>query len=369
VFPNRSRPSNGNPLRRSRIGFFSLASDVYGGETMLLNLLAGLDRQRFDPIVIVPGTGRLSQALESLSVNFLVRDTTDVSRLSAPYQVLQAAAFLRRHKFDLVHMNSPVYWKPAELAAARLLGIPILTHAHIVIQKPSPFLHHSRVIVANSMFTRDASKAPADRIRVVYNSVDLARFDGARDRRVSLGVPSGHTTVLFIGQIKKIKGVEQYLDVAEALADRPATFLVAGDCRDDRYLAELRSRMAGQGNVRYLGFRADVADVFMSADVVLVPSEWDEPFGLVTIEAGACCRPVIATRVGGIPEVVRHGETGFLVNRGDLEALVSHTGMLIDDPELRARMGGEGRRLVEARFSNPVHVARMEAIYEELLKE
>jgi glycosyltransferase involved in cell wall biosynthesis len=109
-----------------------------------------------------------------------------------------------------------------------------------------------------------------------------------------------------------------------------------------------------------------VENVYRASDIVVMPSRHGEPFGLITIEAGASRRPVVATRDGGIPEVIQHGENGFLVEREDVAALAHYAAMLIDDPGLRQRMGERARQIVEDRFTERP-VRELERAYERLL--
>jgi glycosyltransferase involved in cell wall biosynthesis len=97
-----------------------------------------------------------------------------------------------------------------------------------------------------------------------------------------------------------------------------------------------------------------------------MPSRGGEPFGLISIEAGASRRPIVATRDGGLPEVICHGENGFLVDREDLAGLVRYTTLLIEEPERRQRMGQRAREIVEDRFTERP-VRDLERVYERLL--
>ena len=334
---------------------------------MLLNLLTELDRKRFFPLVVVPAKGRLTQELDGLGVEYVIRALVDCKPFIAPLQLFDAMRFLKLHAVDIVHFNSPTYWRPMEILAAWFLRIPVLTHAHVAIESESPFLRYSSVIVTNSRYTRKVSQGPQQKMRVVYNSVDLRAFGNARDKRSELGVANGDVTVLFVGQLKPIKGVELFLELASRLSSRKVKFLIVGDCRDDDYLAKFETKIANWPNVIYLGFRTDAADMFMSADIVVVPSQWDEPFGLVNIEAGACGKPVVSTQVGGIPEIIEHGGNGFLVQRDDLDSLVMYTERLITDASLREKLGRNGYHIVERKFSNIVHAGQIQDIYDGLL--
>ena len=103
-------------------------------------------------------------------------------------------------------------------------------------------------------------------------------------------------------------------------------------------------------------------NIYATSDIVVMPSRWDEPFGLVNIEAGAAAVPVVATAVGGIPEIIEHGVTGFLVARDDLDELAHYTKLLVDDPQRRGQMGKAARSLVEARF-NHEPIRELEQLY------
>jgi len=106
-------------------------------------------------------------------------------------------------------------------------------------------------------------------------------------------------------------------------------------------------------------------DVYRSSDLVVMPSRWAEPFGLVLIEAGLAMKPVVATRVGGVPEVVVHRETGLLLPREDVDALASGIGMLVGDRELRQKMGLSARQRVLTEFTT-LPVRHLEQLYQRL---
>jgi glycosyltransferase involved in cell wall biosynthesis len=272
----------------------------------------------------------------------------------------------------LLHINGANYWRPAEVLAATLLRIPIVTHYHVVVDKPGPFVKYSKLIVAVSAFTAEASEPKSIAKTVVHNSVVLARFDQAHDIRDELHVSADDVVVSFVGQIRDIKGVDLFIRLAHAIPGPSIKFLIVGECRDPAkfpgaYTEErLRSEMGGDSRIRYVGYRADVENVYRASDVVVMPSRGGEPFGLITIEAGASRIPVVATRDGGVPEVIQHGENGFLVDREDLAGLVDHTMLLIGDQTLRKRMGQRARQIVEQRFTEQP-VRDLERAYDRLL--
>jgi glycosyltransferase involved in cell wall biosynthesis len=214
-----------------------------------------------------------------------------------------------------------------------------------------------RAAIAVSRYTADQSGPPGLAKPVIYNPVNLERFDSGRSLRGELGIGDTDVVVVFLGQVREIKGVADFIAMARKIDDPNARFLIAGECRDrskipDSHTPDDLVRMAaGDPRIRYIGYRKDVENVYHTADIVVVPSRWQEPLGLINLEAGACSKPVVATQVGGIPEVVEDGINGYLVPASDVDTLTERVAALIADPMLRARMGEAGRQRVETDFT------------------
>jgi len=350
------------------------AGDWGGASRVLFSTLRELDRSRFEPLVLLPSKGPGLPVLDELGIAYLIWGPAHEPRGIARYvgALADSIRIFRGRRVDLLHVNGANYWRPAEVLAAHLLRIPIVTHYHVVVDKPGPFVKYSSLIVAVSDFTAKASSPASIPKAVVHNSVALARFDQARDIRSEIGVMQDDVVVAFVGQIRDIKGVDLFLRMAHTIPGARVKFLVVGECRDPKRFpgayteARLREEIGGDSRILYLGYRRDVENVYRSADIVVMPSRAGEPFGLINIEAGASRTPVVATRDGGIPEVIVDGENGFLVDPEDLDGLVRQTARLIEDADLRRRMGERARQIVEARFtSRPVR--ELEAAYDRLL--
>ena len=198
------------------------------------------------------------------------------------------------------------------------------------------------------------------------------RFTTGRNIRPDLGISEQTVLVTFAGQVRRIKGVQDFIALASRLQGDHVWFLIVGGCREGAGLKdafterELRELISSDPRIQYVGYREDMPSIYGSSDIVVVPSRWEEPFGLVLIEAGAAKTPVVATRVGGIPEVVIDGETGLLVEAGNVEQLSAAVNSLVDQPELRVRMGEAAFRRVETSFTDKP-VRKLEALYESLL--
>jgi glycosyltransferase involved in cell wall biosynthesis len=207
------------------------------------------------------------------------------------------------------------------------------------------------------------------KLAVVYNGV------GTRSLRTQ-HVPGHASTVSVrigtVGQVREWKG---HQDLAQALA------LLMGEGYDFRwhifghatnrfagFLRDEIDRMGLAARVEWRGFVRDPAHIYNSIDICVIPSRFEEPFGLVAVEAGLWGLPVVATRRGGLPEVVTDGETGLLVESNDPVALADRIRRLLDEPELRWRMGEAARDRVRRCFTTERMVAQTESIYNAIVE-
>jgi len=362
--------------RAKTICYLAGSSGDWGGASrVLFTNLELLDRNRYQPLVLLPSNGPIEPRLKRLGIRYVIwgdlREPKGVLNYVA--DVFRTAQFFRRNRVELVHVNHAGYWRPAEIIAAKLLRIPVITHYHVIVKKPGPFVKHSRLIVAVSEYAAAHSQPRSVAKTVVHNSVDLKRFDRASDVRRELGISPTDVVVSFIGQIRTIKGIDLFIKMARSVTGPGLKFLIVGECRDPQKYAgsyseqRLREEIGDDERIRYVGYRSDIENLYRSSDVVVMPSRWDEPFGLINIEAGAAGKPIIAARDGGIPEVITHGENGFLVERDDLGGLIHYAKLLIDDGGLRRRMGQRARDIVEQRFTHEP-VRKLEQAYAALMR-
>lgn len=214
---------------------------------------------------------------------------------------------------------------------------------------------------------------PAERAALMPNGVDLALF-GRRSReeaRRALGLSPAASLVLFVGQVAAVKNPLALAEAAAALGDvrPPVEFHVAGDGPEAGALLELAARLGAGDRVAVHGLRphSEIPDWLAAADLLVLPS-LSEGRPNVVLEAMAAGRPVVATRVGGVPELVVDGETGLLAGPGDAEGLSGAIRRLLVDGELRTCMGLAGRRRLEAMgLSWPAIAARHLRLYEDVL--
>ena len=202
---------------------------------------------------------------------------------------------------------------------------------------------------------RRVNGTPTARTIRVYNGIDLARFTQPEGATLhsALGIPVASRVVLGAGRAMPYKGIEVLIEAARLLeAGRDSDLYVAW-AGDGPALARLvaKAQEAGLRRFHFLGRRNDVPSLLASATVAVVPSVWAEAFGLTVVEAMAAGAPLVASAIGGIPELIRPGETGLLVPPGDAAALAGAIRSLLDDAALRARLSARGREEAARRFS------------------
>ncbi len=351
----------------------NFADFVGGGEESLLGLAARLDRRHWHLLGSVTAEGEVGARLRALGVPVSV---VPLPRLR-PWTLLGAAvgfwrlrALLARERVALVHAHGSRGALYAGLAGHRL-GVPLVWHVRVA--DPDPRLDRwlvrlSTAIVANSGATAARLRrvpGAAAKTTIVPNGVDLARFaPGPSDPalREALGLDPAVPTIGYFGRLERGKGVDVLLDAAERLhAKLPATaFLFVGD---GPLREPLAARAVASGlPARFVGYRDDVAALLRLCAVLVLPSR-QEAFGRVLIEAMATGVPVVATAVGGIPEVCVDGVTGLLVPPEDPDALAVAIALTLTDQAATAARVAAATADVRARFDLAAHAAGVHAVY------
>lgn len=209
---------------------------------------------------------------------------------------------------------------------------------------------------------------PAEKASVVYNGVDVRRFDADTDVgriRGSLDIGERDPVVLFVGRMAWQKGPDLLVESMPGLVryHPRAKFVFAGD---GHMKAELENRVRSMGlagTSRFVGYKspADLVEMYKAADIVCVPSR-NEPFGIVILESWGAAKPVVVTRNGGPAEFVRHGETGWVVTDNP-DSIGWGVGTALRDLDAAGEMGCRGRRLAETKFSWDAIAERTESVY------
>ncbi len=368
-----------------------------GAERLLVDTARLVDRSRIALRVctVFPVRRDYEAALRELEVPLAC---LGVRRpLQLPLGVLRLLRLWREDRPDLVH----THLFAANLigrSAAFLAGLPVVSTLHDADYEPivrlgNPGLSASKQrvlqlldattarlsrceVVGVSRYVAEAAErrlgVPPKRVTVIANAVDTERFVGdaavrERTRRMLDVLP--HTGLLLcIGRLTPQKGQALLLEAVAALPDsRDFKLLLVGDGALRPSLELLVQERDLGRRVQFLGVRTDIPDLVRASDVVVLPT-LHEGFGLVLVEALACEVPVVATRTGPIPEIVKHDESGLLFEIGDVCGLRDALDRLLSEPLLRGVMGRAGRADVVSRFSMPIMIDRLLALYERMGK-
>ncbi len=364
----------------TRIALVYHRANTFGGSfNSVTDVAARLDRNRFQPVAVVPGPGNVADRFRSLGVPLLFcAEHTGERSLRYAARVARAAWLLRSQRIGLVYITDYVTWRSSVLVAARLCAIPRVIHIRAPLSGEliDAEVRQATAVIGNS----DASISglrrlmPEDRLRVVYNFIDLERFSTGRDVRQTF-FPSKPAVVGFVGVFRPEKGIEYFLDMARLLrTSHPGVrFLMVGGestSHDHGWLPRMKGYAEQLGLadvVHFAGPREDIPDIMRSIDVLVVPS-LNEGFGRVILEANASGIPVVGADAAGIPEVLENGITGWLVPPRDPEAMARVVGRVLDDEEWRVGLRTEAPERVRARFAPEVQMGRLHEILDAALR-
>lgn len=383
-----------------------------GGEVYLLNLLTYLDKDKFLPVMILPCWGPLAEKLQDLGIKVEViaidRRVTGLGRHKRSREIMaggtavfnlaasisRIARFLRAEGVSLVHTNS----LKANLyggLAGKLAGRPVVWHLHDILGEgffPRAFCRSFAIfgslfadaILCNSLATRKAFigyGGRPEKALTIWNGIDVNRFDPCRhpsgSLREELGLPAHVPLIGHLGRLAPWKGQRYFVEAAARIRERipEAHFLIVGEALfgdvDRAYREELEALIGKLGLshcLKLVGFRDDIPSVIAALDLVVHSSVEPEGFGLVLAEAMAMRKPIVAVKVGGVPEVIQDGVTGLLVPPRDPSAIARAALTLLKDGEGAMRMGQAGRERALSLFTMEQNARAVERAYEGLLE-
>jgi glycosyltransferase involved in cell wall biosynthesis len=373
--------------------------NIGGASPPIISLAAGLPKYGHESLLVV-GTpsqaeGSMNEDAERAGVQLLEipelrRDPDALSDVKALAALVR---LFRRRRPDVVgtHMS-----KAGALGrvAARLTGVKVIVHTYhakafyvfdrrwkeqvtILSERALARLGSGSIVVSEKQ-RRDFVDLGIDspeRLRVVRYGLKLERYMEApslpHTLRQELGLPAASRLVGVIGRLVTMKGQEVFIRAAAKLARRfeDVFFVLVGDGDNRRDYEALVDQLGLRGRLLFLGWRRDVPNVLGNLDIVVLPTVNDfEGTPLAVIEALAANRPVVATDVGGVSEVIRDGETGRLVPIRDDDAIVEAVASLLDDPVAGAAMSAAGREMVSRLYREADMIAAAETYYRDLAR-
>jgi glycosyltransferase involved in cell wall biosynthesis len=371
------RSADGSP--RLRVLIVSLDMTIGGLERVVATLCRHLDRTRFDPAVCVlrdPGPFSDELEAEGFPVFHLPRDPDQ----PAYFQFWDLAKLLRRHRVDVLHTHNTAPLLVGGLA--RLLAwTPTLIHTDHARDFPDKtkymIAEHVLSWVATRMVgvsahttqnLRRYEKIARHKLLTIWNGIDPLLGTGgtpADALRAELGIPAHHAVIGLASRHEDQKNlamlVEAFARVHAAVPDVTLVLCGDGDCRPD--LEAQAERLGVADRVCFPGMRNDAVDIVRLFDLYTMTSHW-EGLPMAILESMALGIPVVSTAVGGVPDAVREGETGALVEPGDVEGFAARVIELLCDDARRQTLGAGAKRVFEAEFSAGAMARRYEAAFE-----
>jgi glycosyltransferase involved in cell wall biosynthesis len=352
-----------------------------GSPKAMTNFIESLDRTIFQPVYCAGGNGPLVEALAARGVE-TVRGQADGVTFRRPFAALAAirrqSTLLRSWRIDILHAHA-LFWNTDLILAAWKLRIPVILHVHN--PDAAAFRNLNRLAARKVLFCsrnlmEDCGHLEriADKAEVLHNAIDTNALGRGSPIRAGLGLNDADIAIGVVAQVAPRKGIDILIETARILLRErnEVVFLVVGPPAPGEEEFDRRVRAAAEdpalrGRVRFLGSRSDIPDVLASLDLFLLPAR-AEPFGIVVIEAMAAGLPVIASKVGGIPEIISSPDIGCLVDPLTPEAFAGAIREILALPNRGRSMGAKARLSLTGRFDMATAGERLKKIYLDVLR-
>ena len=374
--------------------------NVGGGEYSIYLLIKNLRRDIFETIVFYAHENEIIKKLRedgiqvvniplSKRITSVYRDRIKKSPVSLFIYVryLIAGIFeivrhLKKYKVDILHPHDNLS-KIIGGLAAKISGVKVVAHCHDLLKESLiekvlilyQLLFLDRIIAVSENVRRQfkvRGKIPA-KVQTIYNAIDLGRYNLTPLKNNSLRkefrITERDIVIGIIALFDDCKGHIYLFQALKRLVSEGMTniiCLVAGDGRRREELTSFVRNENLQDYITFLGYRNDIPEILKITDILVVPSV-RESFGMVALEAMATKTPVIASAVGGLPEVIEDNKTGLLFPKGDIDSLCKALRYLIENPNIRKEMGEVGRKRVEEYFGIDSNIKKTEELYVEVM--
>ena len=379
------------PARTYKIAYLIDGLSMGGAERLMVPILEYLSRAYFEPYVCAMQSKDGNPMADELRARGVPVECLNIKHLRDMDAIPRLTRYLKGIKADLVHTQLEAANILGNLSA-KLLGLPSVCTIHVMPSldvKTKTKLHQraewfvlrhfcDRVISVSEearQYHIQISGSSAEQVTTIFNGIDLSAFvdmNYARERgivRAELGIPSDADVLTTVAVLRPPKGIQFMIRaLPDVLAAHPNTYyLVVGSGSHHDALIEEARRAGVSHRVIFVGMRRDVPRLMAASDVFVLPT-LTEALPTVLAEAMAAKLPIVASRVGGIPEMIADAQNGILVAPEDVNGLASACIHLLTHPERRSAMGGEGLRIVNQKFSIERQVHQLKELYRGQLK-
>lgn len=375
----------------TNILFIHQSAELYGSDKMLLSLLLNLNKDKFFFVVILPNDGPLKDILEAENIKVIVAPVLKIYR--GIFRLKNFISFIKdikkslrtvddlhkKYNFDLVYSNTLAVTLGALFS--KKTGIKHLWHVHEIITHPillanifpKILYNFSEIIVCNSKATKEnlvlRYKKIETKITLIYNGVSTPKFKNKESSKVFLGFKEEDIVITLIGRISRLKGHKWLMNtyIKHFHNEKNVKLLFVGSPveRQEHYLFEIEKRISESkldDNIKIVSFTSDLEKIWNATDIVVMPSTEAESFGLVAVESMLENKPVIGAKLGGLKEIIKHDETGYLVEVNNEIELSTAIKKLVNSKELREFFGNNGYKRALKHFSLENYVKKIESL-------
>lgn len=362
--------------RRIKIVHLVTSLEVGGAQHNMLLGLPRLDPERYEHVLVsIMDRMQMEQQFRQLGIEV---HSLGLSKKTDLAVARRLRSLLKTLRPDILHTYL-IHGNVLGRIVGRLVGVPTIIGSELTIGQAGTF---GKLLTKLTNPLTDAVEvnsetggkavvadlgAPKDKIEVILPGLDLDAFNGTENRdktRTEIGVSNDQHLILFVGRLRPVKGPEYGIRAfAIAASQNPNLHLaLAGEGEQRSFLENLTQKLGIEEKTTFLGARKDLPDVLSAADSILMPS-LTEGFPRVANEAMAASKPVVATRVGGIPEAIIDNVTGLLVESKDIDAMSDAILRVSSDTELQQRLGNNARQHAEVHYSAASYVSRLDEMY------
>ncbi len=338
-----------------------------GQEKRTARLINGLDKQQFKVYYGVFKESKSYKRAEEIDAEILdipIRQSYDLPA------VLKILKIVKEKKIDIISTHSGKDGLIGAIAG-KIAGVNVIRTRHLQTPINSALSYNlSTKVVSVSQNVRDyliSAGVKEQKCEVIYTGIDTEKFNPKpkTDLKKELGIAEERVLIGIVAVLRKAK---RHVMLIDAIKELPNVHLaIIGDGPQEKNIREKLDSIDYKERVHLLGHREDVSEILPSLDMFVLPSNM-EALGTSILEASACGVPCIGSKVGGIPECIFHGDSGFLFENENLEELKEKITILANDAELRKFMGAKARERILERFSNEVMIAKTEELYRELVQ-
>ena len=377
-----------------RILYLHAGAEMYGADKVLLELIKELDKDEFDPHVILPNDGPLVESLRQVGAQVSVLDYPILRRKyfnpkgiadyirSYNFYAKQIALYAREHSIDMVHNNTAAVLEGIYLK--RKLKLPLIWHVHEIIVKPkaiSDFInmlmgrYADKIVTVSQAVANHIKQSPFikdSQVEVIYNGVDNAVYypKDASSIREKFDIAQDALVIGMIGRVNAIKGQNDFIEAVEPLLEKneqAVAFLAGGVFPGEEWrLEELDKRIASSSvvsQIHRIDYYDKTSELYNMFDIFVLPSIKPDSLPTVVLEAMACSKPVVGYNNGGIAEMVVDDKSGCLVKSNRPRELSNAISLLLDSSEKREKFGRVGYQRQKELFSLESYIKNFSELY------